>query len=308
MASRQIQSVVSSNDSIHVDKGNVFRRFWYIWVIAIISLVVASILLVKYRGGTSVLPAKSNSETIVVYGDTRNGHDVHRQVIERIAAVNPKLVFHSGDMVEDGTKQEQWNVFNEIVAPIRNVLYPALGNHELNAQEFYNNFSLPGNERWYSVQSNYIYFIVLDSTAGFSTDSEQTKWLKDELSEAKQTDKFIALVFHYAPFSSSEHSQDENVVKMQTELVPILEAADVDISFNGHDHIYERSYKDGVYYLTVGSSGAPLYAKESTNRYSQIFVADYSFAVITATKDDMAVNIYNPSGKELDSLDIQKQQ
>ncbi len=306
MANKQSKPQILLDSADNVSSVSGFRRFWYIWVIAIIGVVAASILLIKYRGGTSILPVKSNSETIVVYGDTRNGHDIHRQVIERIAAVNPKLVFHSGDMVEDGTKQEEWNTFNEIVAPIRSILYPALGNHERNAQEFYNNFELPGNERWYSVQSDYIYFIVLDSTAGFGADSEQTKWLKDELAKAKQTNKFIALVFHYAPFSSSEHSQDENVVKMQTELVPILEAADVDVSFNGHDHIYERSYKDGVYYLTVGSSGAPLYAKESTNRYSQIFVADYSFAVITATKDDMAVNIYNPSGKELDSLDIQK--
>ena len=38
-------------------------------------------------------------------------------------------------------------------------------------------------------------------------------------------------------------------------LVPLFEQYGVDVVFNGHDHHYERSYKDGVYYIVTGGGG-----------------------------------------------------
>src|SRR4051812_37901164 len=46
--------------------------------------------------------------TFVVIGDTRNGTEQHRRVIERMSQDVPDFVLGTGDMVDEGWRQEQW--------------------------------------------------------------------------------------------------------------------------------------------------------------------------------------------------------
>ena len=83
------------------------------------------------------------------------------------------------------------------------------------------------------------------------------EWCEDDLKDARDSDNidWIIAYFHFPVFSSGYFGNDKRLIE---EMVPLLEKYDVDIVFNGHDHHYERSYKDGVYYIVTGGGGSDL--------------------------------------------------
>ena len=290
------------------------KHFWLIWALSIVTLAASAYIIIASKNNPkisivsspAVTETKKASETFAVYGDSRTGHDIHRQIVNQIASLNPKFVLHTGDMVNNGSIDEEWDRFNEIARSIKSQLFPVLGNHEQNSKLYYDNFNLPNNERWYSVEASFIDFIFLDSNIAIESSSEQMKWLESELSRVTQNNKFIIVVFHHAPFSSANHGMDKNVLKLQTDLVPILETNQVSLTLNGNDHVYERSYRNGIYYLTIGGGGAPLYSKKFDNSYSQKFFSVYNYAKITASENQLDITAYNASGTEIDALIIFK--
>lgn len=241
------------------------------------------------------------SEKFAAYGDSRTGHDIHQLIVNHIISYHPKAVFHVGDLVEDGTKADQWQIFNQITAPIKKILYPALGNHDNNADLYYKNFQLPNNEQWYLVKFSTLNAIILDSNAPLSKNSPQYLWLIQTLSQLDKT-KFTLVVFHHPPFSSGPHIEDEK--GLRNSIVPLFENYGVDLIFNGHDHDYERSYVNGIYYIVVGSSGAPLYSKSRTRSFSQKFLKSYSFATFKISGQKMVLSVYNQNNKLIDFLTL----
>jgi hypothetical protein len=69
---------------------------------------------------------------IVVYGDTRSGHAVHAQLVQAILAEDPDLVLHTGDVVERGTEEGDWDRYFAVAGPLlsRVPVYLTPGNHE----------------------------------------------------------------------------------------------------------------------------------------------------------------------------------
>lgn len=244
-------------------------------------------------------------EKIAVYGDSRDGHDIHRKIVAKIEQYNPKYIFHTGDLVGDGSKIEEWQTFNQITAPIFSRLYPVLGNHEKDDPNYYNNFVLPGNEEWYYKDTEFIYFICIDSNKILGSDQTQLNWFKDQLSIAKNSGKFVAVVMHHPLFSSSIHATDADSIKLRETLVPLIEGK-VDVVFAGHDHVYERLKNNSVSYLTIGSAGAPLYQIANKSPYSVVFESKYNFAQIQSTIEKISLSIIDENGKEFDSLEINK--
>src|SRR3569832_1755062 len=70
--------------------------------------------------------------TFVVYGDSRNGVEQHRRVIDRVSQEVPDFVLGTGDMVDEGFRADQWQQFNDVESRLLrdNVYFPALGNHD----------------------------------------------------------------------------------------------------------------------------------------------------------------------------------
>jgi len=196
----------------------------------------------------------------VAYGDTRTQISEHQQVINRIIASAPRLVLHTGDIVEDGRDYWRWEAefFDPAASLMSNTpMALALGNHENNSHWYYDFFSNPtdsGTEAWYKFRYGDARFICVDTCQTYTTGSAQHNWLQSTLAQA--TDAIWTFVyFHHPPYTSGGHTGNTTV---QTHLVPLFEQYDVDIVFNGHCHNYERSLKDGVYYIVTGGGGAPL--------------------------------------------------
>jgi tetratricopeptide (TPR) repeat protein len=219
----------------------------------------------KYFFKTAV--RKETPFTFITYGDNKSGPTTHEKNANLMASQKPDFVLHNGDMVDRGFYYKQWKLF--FFNPARNLLnyaplYPVLGNHENNSEHYYNFFSLPNNERWYSFNYGNAHFIMLDSDLEqLEENSEQLNWLIEDLKSNNATWTFVS--FHYPPFTAGGNYYRESRIKRKNLLHPILEEYGVDFVFNGHDHHYERTYpivsKEGsnpVTYIISGNGGTPM--------------------------------------------------
>jgi predicted phosphodiesterase len=247
----------------------------------------------------------SNDDLIVVYGDTRTNHEIHQLITDNISEFEPIAVFHTGDLVNDGTKKDEWDIFNTITSELFETtdFYPSLGNHEKNSDLYFENFDLPNNEIWYSVDYNDIHFIILDSNISLSIESEQYEWLDEDLQNTN-IDDFIISIFHHPPFSTGPHKEDE--MNLRESIVPLFEEFDVDVVFNGHDHSYERSFYNDIYYIVAGGGGAPLREQERTSEYSQKFLKSYNFCVLEIINNELDVSVYNEENLLIDEFVVKK--
>jgi 3',5'-cyclic AMP phosphodiesterase CpdA len=222
-------------------------------------------------------PDASQTFRAVIYGDSRTRSEVHREVIESIAKNEPDILLHTGDFVEFGMNYEGWD--EEFFHPAADLLayvplYPVLGNHEYNGEGwmvYYDIFSPPGNEQWYAFSYGCARFVILDSNFNFKPKGEQYTWLVEELQSPGYLDsKWQIVLLHHPPYTSGSHRGDE--VPIAEYLVPLFEANGVDLVFSAHNHHFERSFKDGIYYIVTAGGGAWLYnfTNEDLNPYSQV--------------------------------------
>jgi 3',5'-cyclic AMP phosphodiesterase CpdA len=244
-------------------------------------------------GTFTTAPSSTSSFRASVYGDSRSFPEDHRAVVDAVLLDGPDLVLHTGDFVYDGDVKSQW--IDQFFSPAADLLlntplFPAIGNHDLAAPAsfWYSSYiQTPGDELWYAFTYGCARFISLDtnSPSGYAPGSEQYDWLVTEMgSQPFEDSEWQVVFFHHPPYTSGKHGPDLDV---QASLVPMFEANDVDLVFSGHNHNYERSYKDGVYYIVTGGGGAPLYGfpNQDLNPYSQVRVSEYHFVSLDFSCD-----------------------
>ncbi len=246
----------------------------------------------------------------VAYGDTRSYPSEHAAVISAILASAPRFVLHTGDFANDGTNASAWR--SEFFRPAQPLLattclYPTFGNHEYHASLYYNFFTTPsgggtGSEQWYSFNFGNSHFISLDTEADYSPGSAQYNWLVREL-QAVTTD-WLFVFTHYPAFSSGAHGGSASVRQW---LVPLFEQYGVDMVFTGHDHLYERSFNNGIYYIVTGGGGAPLYSCGTTsNPASQFCRPIQNYCVVDINGLTATFSARDKAGTAFDTLTLSK--
>ena len=209
--------------------------------------------------------------SFIVVGDSRDGVEPHRRVVERMSQEVPDFVLGTGDMVDDGSRQDQWQQFFDVENPLlrNNVYFPAVGNHDRQgrgrtADTYRAYFSVPENgnetERYYGFTYATTRVLVLDSNIYSFALTDQTSWLERELIAARQDPSIqhIFVVMHHPPFSISLHGGARDLRERWT---PLFEKYQVSAVFSGHDHVYTRAEHEGVRYFVSGGGGAPLYPR-----------------------------------------------
>lgn len=209
---------------------------------------------------------KDSPFTFANYGDNKSGPSNHKQVANLILSKKPNLVMHNGDLVNRGGIDKQWNrlFFDPASDMMHSIpLFPVLGNHEDHADNYYNFFSLPRNEQWYSFDFGNTHFVVLDSDEDFLKQGNQIDWLINDLEN--NTADWTFAFFHHPPFTSGGNHYRRDRIYRKNLLHPIFEEYGVDVVFNGHDHHYERIKpivsRGGtrpVTYIICGNGGTPM--------------------------------------------------
>jgi hypothetical protein len=217
-------------------------------------------------------PLGTSNWRFVVYGDNRSNPDTHTKNVQQIMKLNPAIVINSGDLVASGTVYEQWKT--QYFDPLRGLaeyvpVYTCLGNHERNADHYYNYTSVPkeNNEVYYSFDYATAHIISLNSNskdAPFELGEAQTEWLIKDL-KANQDKQWTIVFFHHPLFRCHP---TRGITPQRWVWQPIFEQYGVDLVVNGHDHYYQRTYSignyaeeptRGVYHLISGGGGAGTY-------------------------------------------------
>ncbi len=208
-------------------------------------------------------PQAASPIRFAVYGDTRDDHKTHRNIVAQIAQSNVAFVLQTGDLVHTSTDDSLWKIYDDITADTRSKIpfYTARGNHDVGGTGYEDRMVAPftsGNKLWYSFDKGNSHFIALavDEFSPYDVRSPQYKWLESDLITARLTARHIFVFFHCGPYSIGSHGSNLTARRI---LCPLFEKYSVDAVFNGHDHIYYHTRRNGIHYLVTGGGGAPLY-------------------------------------------------
>lgn len=184
--------------------------------------------------------------------------------------------------------------------------FPALGNHDVdwaNGQPYFDYFTLPGNERYYTVRRGPVQLFVLNSDwrepDGIHETKPQALWLRDELAASDAPWKLVVL--HQPPFTSALNRDPARHLQWP------FAAWGASAVLAGHDHFYERLESDGIPYFVNGAGGGGLYAigqpePQSIVRYND----DYGAMRIDAGETCIAYAFYNRAREVIDTLVVQR--
>ncbi|MFH2004320.1 MAG: metallophosphoesterase family protein [Bacteroidota bacterium] len=249
-------------------------------------------------------PADTSFFTFVVLGDTRTGDEVHKQIVEKIININPDFVINTGDLVPNGTRLKDWDIFFDINKDMMKTIpyFPVLGNHEENSDHYFNYFLLPGNERYYSFSWGNSFFIALDSNNPYIKSEEQKTFLNAQLEEGKEKN-FTFVVYHHPPYSSV-NTRREDREKNRHHFLDIFQKRKPDIVFNGHDHNYQRFLVNEINYVVAGGGGAPLYKIGIPDEGFITGAEEYSYCIITVSGPNLKMEVFGLGGKLLDKMEI----
>lgn len=214
----------------------------------------------------------------VVVADTGKGTEQQRAVARQLEKSPASLWLHMGDVVYDRGLDEEYDARH--FEPYRRVLprmalYPAVGNHDLGQhiiRRWLGARSLETYRRihrkppYYSFDAGPAHFVSLDVNAAYyrirgaeeiGEGSAQDRWLREDLAASTAPWKIVFL--HVPVRATDDHGDHE---KLQRWLEPLFKRHGVQVVFQGHDHIYERTRPvDGTTYVTVGTGGAKLHGK-----------------------------------------------
>ncbi len=272
-------------------------------------------------------PGPTDAFSFTVVGDTQRNPVITGKIAKLMWERRPNFVIHCGDVVDDGTSKAQWtgDLFkpcNELFGRV--AVFPCIGNHEKDDPQYYKYFSLPKPEYYYQYAYGNTDFFVLDTNLkrNLKSDGEQYKWLEKAL--AASTAKWKVCYHHHPPYSSDDDDFGNSWKGKTTSgdlrvrsFVELYEKYKADVVFNGHVHVYERTWpiragkvdqKDGVVYVTSGGGGGRLENFAPTPAFfKDQFLSDYHFCYVTVHGGTLNLKAITHEGQLFDQFTLKKE-
>ena len=181
--------------------------------------------------------------------------------IQQVEKDGIQTVIHVGDAIDTPGAEEQWEKFLKITGN-KVTLYIAPGNHDVNDGRSMATYGkIFGKEPYYSVSQDDTLFVFLNSElpgqAGKIT-GQQADWAEKELA---RDFKYKFVVVHRPVFPSpvgTGYGLDRYPPE-RNRLHQLFVKDGVALVLTGHEHLYNRSGKDGIVYVITGGGGAPLH-------------------------------------------------
>jgi len=217
----------------------------------------------------------------IAYGDSRGSDpsdtdmSIQKTIIRDALMSKPAFIIQTGDLVYDSSMPALWDQFDSVMQPVWDALipyYPAEGNHDnVGASHYADYLQKRIMKTWepvrpsgalprYSVDKSPLRLIAIDTEESSASDSKQYRWIESELVDARAHGLVPVPFFHITLHSIGAHGSNP---KKQAELEPLFVKYHVPLVFMGHDHIYYRTRRHGIVYVTTGGAGAPLYDLEA---------------------------------------------
>jgi hypothetical protein len=247
------------------------------------------------------------------YGDTRSNPAIHDKVMETMMGdmeQHPEMqtfVISTGDLVYDGDKEADWDeeffspYFEYIQQMLSTLPYVnAVGNHEGQGVLFNKYFPYPMfvSERfYYSFDYGPAHFTVIDQFTDYGLESIQYEWLVNDLASTNKPWKFILL--HEPGWSAGAHS---NTIKVQNVIQPLCKEYVVQFVLTGHNHYYSRANVEGIFHITTGGGGAPLYTPDAGKPKIVKISKTNHFCKVEIDGDSLTFTAINKDGSIIESF------
>ena len=267
---------------------------------------------VSAKGTLTTAPEDASGAAFkfLVYGDNRSNDDDHAAVVRAMQRLPVDFLVNTGDFVERGSSQQEWQTFFDIEQPLLrdHCAFSSVGNHELfddNAGSAFERYFGPstgklyGTFRWSSTR-----FFLLNAFTSWSG-GEEREWLTRELERADSEPglQWRIVVVHFGPFSSGPHGNNERL--LSANVPQLLGAHKIDLVISGHDHIYERGEAVGsgydLRYLVSGGGGAPLYKDIKPLPSTKMVEAAHHAIEIDVDQDAVSIVARRSDGSTIES-------
>jgi hypothetical protein len=269
---------------------------------AVLAILLAAIFPVPSAQGVGVAN-RPGSVKFAVIGDNGTGDRAQYEVARQMDAFHTTFAFDMVIMLGDNLygSQQPADFARKFEEPYRNLLgagvrfFPALGNHDNQANRFYRSFNM-GGERYYTYAKRNVRFFVLDSDL---MDREQLAWIESALKSSH--DEWKICYFHH-PLHSDARTHGSQV-DLRILLEPLFVANGVNVVFSGHDHVYERiKPQKGIYYFVSRAAGQ---LRASDVKRSELTAAafdeDQSFMLVEIDAGDLWFEAVSRTGRIVDA-------
>lgn len=207
------------------------------------------------------------------------------KAIDTLNDLKPDFVITGGDLIMDALAQRYsradslYTLYTETVKALKMPVYNAMGNHEI-----YGIYSRSGadpehpdygekmfenriGKSYYSFEHKGWKFMILNSIEDTGKDSyiglidnDQIKWIKDEL---QKTDSTIPLaIITHIPFITVKTQKYQGttlpndssiVISNGKEVLDLFEGHNLKLVLQGHLHLVEDIFIDGIHFITGGA-------------------------------------------------------
>ncbi len=240
----------------------------------------------------------------LVFGDSK-GSRHFKGVLNRADSLQPDFCITTADLVNEGAGERgkiDYKTLDSMGGWFmrKYPMWPTVGNHEEYGgddghENFTNFFGM--KESMYSFEYANSKFIALPWPK-IKEDSVRLAWLENELSTAKGKHIFVYKHRpHYTP-GSKPYADVEGTASATTKLYDKYKVKAV---FSGHDHLYYRTKRNGVYHIISAGAGAEIY---SLDREKDAIKGDVYYGKRTATELTDGVSPYKYHAADGTETDI----
>ena len=210
------------------------------------------------------------------------------EAIDTLNDLNPDFVITGGDQIMDALRQRHgkadslYTLYRETEKSLTMPVYHTMGNHEIYGI-YSGSGADPGNpdygekmfenrfgKSYYSLDHKGWKFMILNSVEDSGNDSyvglideKQFSWIKEEL---QKTDPETPIVLStHIPFLTVETQKYQGttlandsslVIYNGKEVIDLFKGHNLKLVLQGHLHIYEDIYIDGIHFITGGAIAA----------------------------------------------------
>ena len=285
---------------------------------------------------TKTPPPRGTPFRFIAFGDSGNGSNTQAEFAKKMAAANPDVIIHVGDLVYpagDGATYRT-HFYEPNAEMIRHAPFmPSEGNHDVATDEgrpLLEHFVCPRNgpegiepERCYWFDYGDARFVALDSNmtefGGALTPSELKNviapWVREVFKDCDARWKFV---FYHHPFYTGSTHSAEGAAYMKEAFLDVFEESGVDVVFCGHNHLYERTAPlkqdqivpdgEGIVYIVTGAGGVSRYPEKLPNPE---YIRNYNDSVFSFTQVDLTADRFDlqqidEHGNVIDRYKIEK--
>lgn len=202
--------------------------------------------------------------------------------------------------------------------------YSMMGNHEAigpNTTEIFKDelnlnkiAQSSGNQLRYTVSIGNAFFAVVPTNyydsekqqiVEHSLSTETLTWLGEVLKEAKPNYRYLFVLGHEPAYSSpsifNTHMDLDNNPEQRDRFWGILKENGVLAYFSSHEHVYDRSNRDGIWQIVSGGGGSPL-NEDGQNNHA--FFHCLLLSIPQDEKDVPSVTVFDKDGNTRDYFEL----